>query len=196
MTASQKLSLKYKDGILLLAGLLIGAGLGIFLYFGLGIGQREAADQNVQPGRQLIDSTSVGSPAPDFVLASLYGEPVRLSDQRGKVILINFWATWCAPCRLEMPAFQERAEQYPSQLSVLAVNFDEPKEIVQSFVDRLGLHFAVLLDPEARVQDLYRVRGYPTTFLVDPEGVVRVQHIGFLSEEQLDQYLSDLGIGK
>ena len=184
-----------KDLLILLAGLLIGAGLGVFLYFGMGIGRKDPYDQYLPSGRQLIAAPSVGSPAPNFELRDLYGETWRLSDQQGKVTLINFWATWCAPCRLEMPAIQERADQYPSDLAVLAVNFDESPEKVQSFMDELGLRFAVLLDPGAKVQDLYQVRGYPTSFFVDETGKVRFQHIGILSEEQLDRYLRDLGVG-
>lgn len=184
-----------KDILILLAGLFIGAGLGIFLYFGLGIGRSKPVSQSILSGRQLIAAPSVGSPAPDFELNDLEGETWRLSDLRGKVTLINFWATWCAPCRLEMPTIQERADQDPTQLAVLAVNFDESPEQVQSFVDELGLRFAVLLDPGAKVQDLYQVRGYPTSFIVDKAGVVRFQHIGILSKEQLDEYLQDLGVG-
>jgi len=187
--------LNRKDILILLAGLFIGAGLGIFLYFGLGIGREKSVNQSVAPGRQLIAAPSVGSPAPDFELIDLEGKTWQLSDLQGKVTLINFWATWCAPCRLEMPTIQERADQYPSQLAVLAVNFDESPEQVQSFVDELGLRFAVLLDPGAKVQDLYRVRGYPTSFFVDKAGTVRFQHIGILSEDQLDGYLQDLGVG-
>jgi len=187
--------LKRKEILILLAGLFIGAGLGIFLYFGLGVGRSVPVSQSIPPGRQLIAAPSVGSLAPDFELEDLTGETRRLSDLRGKVTLINFWATWCAPCRLEMPTIQEKADQYPSQLAVFAVNFDESPDQVQSFVDELDLRFAVLLDPGAKVQDLYRVRGYPTSFIVDQAGMVRFQHIGILSEEQLDGYLQDLGVG-
>ena len=192
---AERIGLNRKDILILLAGLFIGAGLGIFLYFGLGIGRGETVSQSIPPGRQLISAPSVGLPAPDFELNDLNGEAWRLRDTRGKVTLINFWATWCAPCRLEMPTIQERADQYSSELAVLAVNFDESPEQVQSFVDKLSLHFAVLLDPGAKVQDLYRVRGYPTSFFVDETGKVRFQHIGILSEEQLDRYLHDLGVG-
>ncbi len=187
-------SLKRKDMFILLAGLCIGAGLGIFLYFGLGIGRRAADNQETPAGRELVASPSIGLPAPDFTLTSLEGKKVRLSDLQGKIVLINFWATWCAPCRLEMPLIEERAERYSSQLAVLGVNFDEPQDQVQSFVDELGLRFDVLLDPGAQVQDLYQVRGYPTSLFVDEAGIVRFIHIGFLSEEQMDRYLRDLGV--
>ena len=184
-----------KEILFVLAGLFIGAGLGIFLYFGLGIGQGKTAKQSNPTGRQLISAPFVGSPAPEFELNDLNGATWRLSDQKGKITLINFWATWCAPCRLEMPTIQERADQYPSDLAVLAINFDESPDQVQSYISELDLRFAVLLDPGAKVQDLYRVRGYPTTIFVDEAGIVRFQHIGILSEDQLDGYLQALGVG-
>lgn len=137
---------------------------------------------------------AVDAPAPDFELAALNGESIRLEELRGQPVLINFWATWCAPCQLEMPAFQDRYEQHAGALRVLAVNFDEPRADVQAFADDLGLTFDVLPDPGGEVQRLYQVRGYPTTVLVDADGVVRVLHIGLMTENQLDQYLSELGL--
>jgi thiol-disulfide isomerase/thioredoxin len=187
--------LNRRDILILLAGLSIGAGFGIFLYFGLGVGRQVSGNQSLSSGRQLIAAPNIGFSAPDFELEDINGKTWQLSDQQGKVTLLNFWATWCAPCRLEMPVIQERAEQYPSQLSVLAINFDESPDKVRNFVDELGLRFAVLLDPGAKVQDLYQVRGYPTSIFVDEMGKVRIQHIGILSEDQLDEYLQELGVG-
>lgn len=186
--------MKRKDLLLVLAGLLVGAGLGIFLYFGLGLGRRDSAGLQQPSGRALVASPVIGAPAPNFELNNLAGDPVRLSDQQGKVVLINFWATWCGPCRLEMPAIEQRFRQLGPKFTVLAVNFAEPASLVQAFVDELGLTFAVLLDPDAAVQDLYRVRAYPTSFLVDEQGIIRVQHLGIMSEDQLDGYLEELGV--
>ena len=186
--------MKRKELLLILAGLFVGAGLGIFLYFGLGVGRRGAAGLQAPAGRSLPASPAIGAPAPDFELASLAGDTIRLSDLRGKVVLINFWATWCGPCRLEMPAMDARFRQLDPRFAVLAVNFAEPASRVQSFVDELGLSFAVLLDPDSAVQNLYRVRAYPTSFLVDEQGIIRVQHLGLMSEKQLDGYLAQLGV--
>jgi thiol-disulfide isomerase/thioredoxin len=122
------------------------------------------------------------------------GESLRLSDLRGKVVALNFWATWCAPCRLEMPDLQERARQFPDRLAVVGVNFDETAEDVAAFRDELGLDFPLLLDPDSAVQRLYRVLGYPTTFFIDEEGTIRIQHIGLMSPGQLDAYLEELGL--
>ena len=143
-------------------------------------------------GEGIEFAPTVGANGPLFELESVEGERVSLEAERGKVVLLNFWATWCGPCRLEMPAIQDRFEN--TELDVLAINFDETEGQIQSFVDELGLTFRVLKDPGGDIQQLYQVRGYPTTFILDEEGVVRVQHIGFLDESQLDGYLKDLGL--
>jgi thiol-disulfide isomerase/thioredoxin len=117
---------------------------------------------------------------------------MSLVDLRGQVVLINFWATWCGPCKLEMPAIQARYND--GGFAVLAVDFDEPADRVQAFVNDLDLSFSILLDPGGVVQELYRVRGYPTTFFVDADGIIRVLHIGEMSEEILDQYLAQMGV--
>ena len=110
-------------------------------------------------------------------------------------MLLNFWATWCAPCRLEMPAFQQRyRELAPEGLQVLAVNFDESEEEVRAFQQELDLSFPLLLDPGGMVQRIYRVLGYPTTYLVDRDGVIQAIHVGIMSEAQLDGYLLQLGM--
>ena len=153
-----------------------------------------AGPAGVIPGRGLSVSSELGRPAPDFELVNLSGEVVRLSDFKGRPVLINFWATWCGPCRLEMPAIQERYTQLSPRFEVLAVNFDESADKVEVFVDELGLTFPVLLDPGAKIQDLYRVRGYPTTYLVDANGNIQVHHVGFMTEEQLDRYLEQVGV--
>lgn len=94
-----------------------------------------------------------------------------------------------------MPMLNDTYTRYRDQgLSVLAINFDEPREDVQEFSDRLGLTFPVLLDPGGEVQALYRVRGYPTTFIVDRDGLIRTEHIGILSEANVSGYLADLGL--
>jgi cytochrome c biogenesis protein CcmG/thiol:disulfide interchange protein DsbE len=134
----------------------------------------------------------VGAIAPDFALQKVDGETVQLSELRGEVVLINFWATWCIPCAVEMPTIQARYNQ--GGFEVLAVNFDESAEEVQAYLDELGLDFPALLDSGGHVQSLYRVRGYPSTFFVDREGVIRIFHIGEMSATQLDDYLAELGV--
>jgi len=132
--------------------------------------------------------------APDFTLQSLSGKEVKLSDFKGHVVLLNFWATWCAPCRLEMPAIQARFDQLSPDLAVLAVNNNETKQVVSEYVQELGLTFDPLLDPGAKIQGLYQIIGYPSTFFINPEGQIQEIHIGIMTEGQLDGYLTTLGL--
>lgn len=137
----------------------------------------------------------VGAIAPEFELETIEGETLKLSDFRGKAVLINFWATWCGPCRVEMPALQSRFDFYSPDLVILAVDNDESLELVSAFFDELGLTFPALLDPGAVIQDLYKIRGYPSSFVVDRDGIIRAIHIGIMTEDQLDGYLAEVGIG-
>ena len=133
-----------------------------------------------------------GARAPLFTLTSLEGQTVNLDDYRGKNVLLTFWATWCAPCRFEMPALQDRYEN--TELIVLGINFDESEEAVSVFVEELALTFPILMDPGASIQKLYQVRGYPTSVMIDEDGVIQIVHIGFLDESQLNTYLMEVGI--
>lgn len=134
----------------------------------------------------------VGAQAPDFALQTLEGATVRLSDLRGQVVLLNFWATWCGPCRGELLTLQDRYNH--GGFEILAINFDEPTAQIRPFVTNLGLSFPVLLDPGGATQELYRVRGYPTSFLVDSDGIIRFSHIGEMSTEIINNYLAQLGV--
>lgn len=181
-------------------GLLIGLVGGAVVLFGLpvlpALGGPKVSNPT-GPTATPAPAAVVGAPAPDFTLKDLSGNDVTLSSLKGQVVLVNFWATWCAPCRFEMPALQQRYEALKDQgLMVLAVDADEPIEDVAPFVDAYKLTFTVLLDPGATVNDLYRIRGYPTTFFVDREGMIGKLHLGPLTEEQLDGYLRDLGISE
>ena len=119
-------------------------------------------------------------PAPDFTVPTLSGASIRLSDLRGKVVLLNFWVTWCGSCRAEMPTIDALYRWYKnSGLEVLAVNLDAaatPK--VQAFVDGLGVTFRVGLDASSSIGRIYRVAGLPTTYLIDRAGNVVVQEVG------------------
>jgi peroxiredoxin len=128
-----------------------------------------------------IPSPRAGFLAPSFELPALTGEQLSLVDQRGKVVIINFWASWCPPCRAEMPALQRTYEMYEERgLQVLAVNSthqDSPIAAAE-FVRERGLTFPVLLDTTGLVSKQYLTRALPTTFFVDQEGVVREVMIG------------------
>jgi len=130
----------------------------------------------------LTTAPYVGALAPDFTLQTVAGESVTLSDFMANgptPVVLNFWATWCPPCRAEMPALQAVAQAYREQgVRVLGVNqAEEPNQVV-GFMQTLGLDFPVLLDRDAAVSQLYRVRSLPTTFFIDREGVIREIVIG------------------
>ncbi len=183
--------------LLLGVGALIIAGL-VLAVFSFTRGAQNSSTEPAErpPVSNLETAPEKGALAPDFALKNLDGEVVRLSDFRGRPVLINLWATWCGPCRLEMPLFEERFQMFKDDgFVVLAVDFDEPAEAVAAFGDELGLTFDLLLDPGAKVQKLYRNRTYPSSFFVDREGVIQVQHIGVMTEGQLDGYLAELGLG-
>lgn len=177
-----------------LSGIFIGLGFGVLIFFG--IIRRETAPK----GSELTQSSNsirlptLNAPAPNFELKNISDEAVSFNEYRGKPVVLNFWATWCAPCRIEMPVIQNSFEFYEGELSVIAINNAESKEDVQAFVEEFGLTFDFLLDPEAEIQRLYQISGYPTTFIIDSDGVIRVRHIGLISDDQLDQYLTEVGL--
>ncbi len=131
-----------------------------------------------------------GNQARDFALESLAGAEVSLADHAGKVVLVNFWATWCPPCMAEIPELQEAYETYQDEeLVVLGINVEEPREIVEPFVQSMGMTYPVLLDENGQVMEMYRALGLPMSLIVDRQGVIQVRHVGYLSAEQLERYL-------
>ena len=121
----------------------------------------------------------VGFAAPDFTLETLEGETISLSELRGQAVLVNFWATWCPPCRAEMPAIQRVYDRYRDRgFTVLAVNLQEGEGQTAAFVEEMELTFPILLDREASVFARYRVMGLPSTFFVDRSGIIREVTIG------------------
>jgi len=122
--------------------------------------------------------------APDFLLEDLPGGEVRLSDYRGHPVVLNFWATWCKPCRQEMPQFVEAYNKYRSQgLVVIGLNLQEGKAVIKPFADDYGMDFPVLIDRDGEVGDRYRLLGLPTTFFIDRDGVIRSIFTGPLEDE-------------
>jgi peroxiredoxin len=110
--------------------------------------------------------------APDFTLPDVEGRPVRLRELRGKLVFLNFWATWCPPCRLEMPSMERLYQTFKeTEFAMLAVSIDrQGVEAVKPFVEELQLTFPALLDQKSEVARQYGLRGLPSTYLIDPEG--------------------------
>jgi peroxiredoxin len=130
---------------------------------------------------ELPAALHIGAPAPDFTLSTPAGESIRLSDLRGQAVLINLWATWCPPCRQEMPAIQRIYRDYRDQgFVVLAVNTtsqDDPFNIAP-FVERYGLTFPVLLDETGEVSAAYNLRSLPTSYFIARDGTIRDVVVG------------------
>jgi peroxiredoxin len=119
-------------------------------------------------------------PAPDFTLHSVAGTNLRLTEQRGQVVMLNFWATWCGPCRQEMPQLNRLYEKYRASGFVLfGVNVDEDVRNAAGTSSRLGLRFPVLLDTDKKVSRLYDLSTMPSTVLIDRDGRVRYIHLGY-----------------
>jgi peroxiredoxin len=136
----------------------------------------------------------VGDVAHDFALQDLEGNTVRLSDFSGQPVIINFWATWCGPCQVEMPELQAAFEEYSEEgLTILALDQQEPPDVVREFFyDEMGLTFTPLLDTDSAVSDLYGTgMVYPATVFIDGEGVVTAVHRGPMTKSQIDSYLTE-----
>ena len=168
-----------------LYSLMRGVALAL-LFFALGIG--------VSWLWRSREQLRVGKPAPDFTLPALDGRLVRLRDYQGRVVVLNFWATWCTPCQEEMPLLDQLHRSASEELVVLAVNQGERPEQVQAFLEQHQLRLPVLLDRDTRVSRQYGVRGLPTTIVIDPTGRIAAIHAGLLTPEDLRTLLAPWGV--
>jgi peroxiredoxin len=122
--------------------------------------------------------------APDFLLESVSGDEVRLSDYRGRPVVLNFWATWCRPCRKEIPLLVAAQNEYEDEgLVVIGLNLQEGKSLIEPFAEDFGMNFPILIDRDGEVGDRYRLLGLPTTFFIDRDGVIRSIFTGPLEGE-------------
>jgi cytochrome c biogenesis protein CcmG/thiol:disulfide interchange protein DsbE len=137
---------------------------------------------------------SVGNRAPELDGKGLDGQPVRLSDYRGKVVLLNFWATWCVPCRKEMPDIQALAQAHAGQLQVIAVNVGEDSEAIRAFMNELELELPVVLDRDMEITRKFMVIGLPTTYFINREGRISVRAVGQLDRHGLEHRLAEAGL--
>jgi len=140
----------------------------------------------------LASSGMEGQLAPDFALKSSTGENLRLSEFRGDVVMINFWATWCGPCRQEMPLLDELYSRYERVgFSLLGVNIDDDSRRAMDMIEELGVNFPVLFDARKEVSKLYEVEAMPVTVIVDRTGTVRYIHHGYKPGYE-DKYLDQI----
>jgi peroxiredoxin len=162
--------------------------IGLVIYGGYDYFSRSSSDtgQVAESGQvNLKIGIEKGQLAPDFTLTDLQGNPVRLSDFIGKKVFVNFWASWCPPCRIEMPHMQKFYEDYQSKdVVILGVNLtptEENPDAVPAFVEEQRLTFPIVLDSGGDVMLTYQVIAYPTTYLIDANGVIREKYRGAIN---------------
>ncbi|ACF14562.1 alkyl hydroperoxide reductase/ Thiol specific antioxidant/ Mal allergen [Chloroherpeton thalassium ATCC 35110] len=143
-------------------------------------------------------SQTVGSDAPDFSATDMNGNKVSLSDLKGKVVLLDFWASWCAPCKMEMPFLIELYETYKEKgFEILAINMDTKEKNMKRFIEQVNaksdrpISFKIVPDPEATIAEKYSPEAMPTTIFIDREGKIRYRYKGF-HPSNTDDYKSDL----
>lgn len=131
----------------------------------------------------------VGAQAPDFDLLTPDGSHIRLRDLRGKAVLINFWATWCSPCRAEMPTMQAMYDRYAAQgFTIVGVNMREPASALPPFMRELGLTFPIVIDDGSTAR-AYNVINIPASFFIDADGIIRALYFGPMSRSVMDASL-------
>jgi cytochrome c biogenesis protein CcmG/thiol:disulfide interchange protein DsbE len=137
--------------------------------------------------------TAVGSAAPDFVLADLDGNPLRLEDLRGRPVVLNFWASWCGPCVEEFPLLRDAAAQHADQsLAVVGIVVRDRSEAARDFMLRNGATWPAAMDPGERVASAYGILGPPETYFIDRDGVIAARQFGPVTEESLRAQLATI----
>ena len=186
--------------LVLVAAAVSGLGLGAFLFLGPGTpAGPEAPLFAALPPATYVSSAPApvaGAPAPDFTLQTLDGGKVTLSEYRGQPVLINFWASWCVPCRVETPELVRVYETYKTEgLVVLGVNLTSQDSLseVQAFVQEFKMTYPVLLDDTGKVSEgLYRVRGIPLSTFVNRAGLITRLKLGAMTRAQIDEYVGEI----
>jgi peroxiredoxin len=174
----------WKRSVLLL-GATLSFAAAVLLTLSIGLPERAQFTGQLIAG-ELPIAPELGAIAPPIELPTLKGNSIDLSKLRGAPVLINFWATWCEPCRVEMPAFQAVYAAYQDKgLRILAVNLGETLEAADEWATKLHLTFDILLDPTQNVSVLYQLRGQPSTYVISPGGVITQIFYGPTTEAAL-----------
>lgn len=146
---------------------------------------------NANPAK--INQNSIKMKAADFKLKDLDGKEISLSDLRGKKVFLNFWATWCPPCRDEMPEIEKLYQETKnSDLVIAAVDIGEPSSNVKTFIDQNKYNFKILLDPGQNAAEQYSISSVPTSFFIDKEGNIAAKNIGAMNIDQMKEYIKTL----
>ena len=159
------------------------------------VGCDQQSASPAQPKANVIAAGELGSRLPDFIVKDLQGREISFADLRGKVVLIDFWATWCQPCKKEMPGYQKLVERYgPRGFTVIGLKFDtmaDTEDPIQ-FAKKIGVHYPLAVAPDELKEKFGGIEGLPTTLLYDREGILRKKVIGFEYTEAFESELKPL----
>ena len=188
-----RLAGKKPPGRQVLALLLVGTGLILLGIASFLILPKPGASAQKSDSTVYAIPVAVDFPAPDLDLLDLQKRPAALSDYAGKVVLVNNWATWCPPCKAEMPTLEAYYQDYLAQdFVIVAIEAGEPAEEVAEFVRQYGLSFPVWPDPEYSSQTAFKNDALPSSYVIDRQGQVRLAWVGPISRELLEQYVTPL----
>lgn len=151
--------------------------------------------KNYDNGNITEDSDQSAEIAPDFTVYDAEGGSVKLSDKLGKPVVINFWATWCGPCKMELPAFQNMFDKYGDEVEFMMVNMTNGRETedgVKEFISNNGLSFPVYFDKDMDAAVTYNLRTIPRSMFINSDGTIANSHIGVLSEDSLEKYIENI----
>ena len=168
-----------------------------FLVITITLGALSVGSAGAAMSPAALSGPQVGSPAPDFALPTIAGKTVRLSDFRGKTLVINIWATWCPPCREETPGLvKSYAALHRAKVAFLGVDSSEQAPIVRAFVAAKGVPYTEAIDGAKAFADAYDIRYFPTTFVIDPSGIVRARYIDVIAPKQLASFVESAKRGE
>ncbi len=136
----------------------------------------------------------IGNQVDDFSLPGLQNQTIQLSQFRGKAVILNFWATWCVPCKDEMPLLQKYYDLSRSSVVVIGINSQEQAPDVKAYIDANQISFPIALDLSGEITRKFLINGYPTSFFIDAKGILRDEHIGALRDDLLRGYLQAVGV--
>jgi cytochrome c biogenesis protein CcmG/thiol:disulfide interchange protein DsbE len=174
--------LKFQKLGVLGIGLIIGLVLGATILLGSPTSQRVQAPP------------TIGKPIPEFNLILRSGENITNKSILGKPVIINFWASWCPPCREEMPLLEKIYQENKDKIILVGINLDDSEATVDEYLDEYQLTFPVGIDQSGKVSTIFYARSLPVTFFFDREGIMRAQHLGMLTESLTAKYLATIGI--
>ncbi len=176
--------------------IIFGSGLIIFSIFMLFVFSNQpgkTAPSSLKQRQSYAVPMPVTYPAPDLTLENVNGRFESLGDYRGQVVLVNNWATWCPPCKAEMPTLVDFYNDHSSQgLDVIAIEAGEPKDYVLQFVEEFRLPFSVWLDPNSLALDAFKNPNLPSSYVIDRQGIIRYTWTGEINRERLEQYVTPL----